>query len=76
MTPAPFDARDGAKILIKDAKAGVGAVGASVGLNNTQENGQGSLERGRQPQRLQQEDTDGAREFEVRGLFVERIEIP
>lgn len=71
MTPAPFDSRDGAKILIKDAKAGVGAVGASVGWNNTQEeNGQVSLERGRQPQRLQQEDTDGAREFEVRGRFV------
>lgn len=55
--------------MIKDAKAGVGAVSASVGLNNAhEETGQGSHERGRQPRRTQQEDTtNGAREFEVRG---------
>eukprot|EP00904_Undaria_pinnatifida_P008715 jgi/Undpi1/4974/HiC_scaffold_19.g08326.m1 len=61
-------ARDGAKTLLQDAKAGVGAVGASVGWNNARgENGQQSheRERGRQPRRKQQEDMDGARDFEV-----------
>lgn len=63
--------RDGAKTLLRDAQAGVGAVGASVGWQNAHEKNGDRFERnGTESRGLRQEETGGDREFEVIYCFI------